>query len=71
MFSGDMQRTLNYIMAIIIVVGNLVILNYFRRLDRIEECKIGLEELEFIEKYLYSLIFLNITVFVLQMLRIA
>ena len=71
MFSSNMQRFVNYIMAIIIIIGNLVILNYFRKLDRIEECKIGAQELEFIEKYLYSLVFLNIAVFAMQMMQIA
>ena len=67
----NLQRTINYIMAIIIVVGNLVILNYLRKLDKVEDCAISDEELEFMKKYLYGMIFLNIAVFILQMLQIA
>ena len=71
MFSSNLQRTVNYIMAIIIVVGNLVILNYLRKLDKVDDCVISAEELDFMKKYLYGMIFLNITVFVLQMFKIA
>ena len=71
MFSSNLQRTVNYIMAIIIVVGNLVILNYLRKLDKVEDCAISPDELDFMKKYLYGMIFLNITVFAFQMFKIA
>ena len=70
MFSSNLQRTVNYLMAIIMIIGNLVMLNYFRRLDTIEECQISPEELGFVKKYIYGLLFLNILVFVLQMMQI-
>ena len=70
MFSSNLQRTVNYIMAIIIVVGNLVILNYLRKLDKVEDCAISAEELDFMKKYLYGMIFLNITVFAFQVMQL-
>ena len=71
MFSSNLQRTVNYLMAIVIVIGNLVILNYLRKLDSVEDCVLSKGELDFMKKYLYGMIFLNVTVFILQIGDIA
>lgn len=71
MFSTNLQRTVNYLMAIVIIIGNLVILNYLRKLDSVDDCVLSKGELDFMNKYLYGMIFLNVTVFILQILNIA
>ena len=71
MFSTVLQWAINYLIAIVIIIGNLVILNYLRKLDNIDDCVLSKGELDFMKKYLYGMIFLNLTVFILQIGDIA